>query len=97
MLKAAQYSEKVDNSAVICRLCPAECRLELDKKGICGSRYNRDGELVTDNYGEAVTVAIDPIEKKPLYHFYPSHDILSTGPNGCNLGCVHCQNWTISQ
>jgi pyruvate formate lyase activating enzyme len=53
--------------------------------------------LMTDNYGELVSIASDPIEKKPLYHFYPGSEILSTGPNGCNLGCNHCQNWTISQ
>ncbi len=52
---------------------------------------------MTDNYGELVTLAADPIEKKPLYHFYPGSTILSTGPNCCNLGCLHCQNWTISQ
>ncbi len=97
MIRTAQYFDKAGDSAVLCRLCPAECRLEQDKVGICGCRYNQDGVLVTDNYGELVTVAIDPIEKKPLYHFYPSRDILSTGPNGCNLGCLHCQNWTISQ
>jgi pyruvate formate lyase activating enzyme len=52
---------------------------------------------MTDNYAEAVSVAIDPIEKKPLYHFYPGTTIVSTGPNGCNLACRHCQNWSISQ
>jgi pyruvate formate lyase activating enzyme len=67
------------------------------KRGICRCRFNRAGKLVTDNYGELVTLALDPIEKKPLYHFYPGSKILSTGPNCCNLGCLHCQNWTISQ
>lgn len=97
MIKTALYYEKTDDAKVICRLCPAECRLTDGKAGICQCRFNRGGELVTDNYGELVTIAIDPIEKKPLYHYYPSRDILSTGANGCNLGCVHCQNWTISQ
>ena len=97
MIKKAAYHEKMDDNKVICRLCPFHCRLSPDKKGICKSRYNREGELVTDNYGELVTLAVDPIEKKPLYHFYPSEDILSTGPNCCNLKCQHCQNWKISQ
>ncbi|MEW6413428.1 MAG: AmmeMemoRadiSam system radical SAM enzyme [Candidatus Zixiibacteriota bacterium] len=97
MIKTAQYFDKDGQAGVVCRLCPAECHLQPGKAGICRNRFNQDGMLVTDNYGELVTIAIDPIEKKPLYHFYPGRDILSTGPNGCNLGCVHCQNWTISQ
>ncbi len=97
MIKPAVYAEKLEGGKVVCRLCPAECKLTEGKVGICGCRFNRAGELVMDNYGELVTLAIDPIEKKPLYHFYPSADILSTGPNGCNLACIHCQNWTISQ
>ncbi len=97
MIKPGAYSEKLEGGKVICHLCPAECKLTRGKVGICRSRFNRDGELVTDNYGELVSLAVDPIEKKPLYHFYPTADILSTGPNSCNLGCVYCQNWTISQ
>jgi len=97
MIKPAAYAEKLDGNKVVCHLCPAECKLTEGKVGICGCRFNRNGELLVDNYGELVTLAIDPIEKKPLYHFYPRTDILSTGPNGCNLGCIHCQNWTISQ
>ncbi len=97
MVKTAQYCDKLDDSKVRCRLCPADCLLTDGKRGICRSRYNLGGELVTENYGELVTIAIDPIEKKPLYHFYPGRDILSTGPNGCNFRCVNCQNWTISQ
>ncbi len=97
MIKAAVYYEKLDRDRVWCHLCPAECKLTEGKHGICRSRFNEKGRLVTDNYGEAVTVAVDPIEKKPLYHFYPGTDILSTGPNCCNLKCSNCQNWTISQ
>jgi len=97
MIKTAAYFDRMEDNKVICRLCPANCRLTDGKRGICRSRYNRGGELVTDNYGELVTLAIDPIEKKPLYHFYPGTDIVSTGPNCCNLGCRHCQNWQISQ
>lgn len=97
MIKKAAYQEDLGDGRILCQLCPAWCRLTPGKKGICGSRYNSDGVLVTDNYGELVTLAVDPIEKKPLYHFFPGSSILSTGPNCCNMGCIHCQNWSISQ
>ncbi|PWB76481.1 AmmeMemoRadiSam system radical SAM enzyme [candidate division GN15 bacterium] len=92
----AAFGERVQDK-VICHLCPHECNLTDGKRGICVCRFNRNGELVTDNYGELVSLAVDPIEKKPLYHFYPGTGILSTGCNCCNLGCLNCQNWTISQ
>lgn len=97
MIRPAAYGETLENGKVACHLCPAECRLNEGKAGICGCRLNKGGELVTENYGELVTIGVDPIEKKPLYHFYPAKDILSTGANGCNFGCLHCQNWAISQ
>jgi pyruvate formate lyase activating enzyme len=97
MIGTASYWEQLEGNKVVCHLCPAECLLTEGKRGICRCRYNRSGKLVTDNYGELVTLALDPIEKKPLYHFHPGTQILSTGPNCCNLGCLHCQNWTISQ
>lgn len=65
--------------------------------GVCMGRENQGGVLYATNYGKVVSIALDPIEKKPLYHFYPGTEILSTGPNGCNLKCGHCQNWSISQ
>lgn len=97
MIHDAVYWKTIDDSRLVCHLCPAECKIRPGKRGICRSRINQDGKLVTDNYAEAVTVSIDPIEKKPLYHFFPTSQILSTGPNTCNLQCSHCQNWTISQ
>ncbi|MBK7143447.1 MAG: AmmeMemoRadiSam system radical SAM enzyme [bacterium] len=97
MIKPAAYFRTSGAGALVCELCPLECHLTEGKTGICGSRFNRGGELFTDNYAELVTFALDPIEKKPLYHFYPGSSILSTGPNCCNLGCLNCQNWTISQ
>ena len=97
MIRPAAYAEKLENGKVACHLCPAECKLAEGKAGICGCRINQGGELVTENYGELVTIAVDPIEKKPLYHFHPGRNILSTGANGCNFGCLHCQNWAISQ
>jgi len=93
----AAWAVDLGEGEVECRLCPANCKLTEGKAGVCRSRYNSRGRLVTDNYGEAVTLAVDPIEKKPLYHFHPTAKILSTGPNGCNLGCLNCQNWAISQ
>lgn len=97
MIKAGAYGEKLGEGRIMCRLCPAHCRLREGRRGICGSRFMKDGKLVTDNYGELVTMAVDPIEKKPLYHFYPGSDIVSTGANGCNFRCLNCQNWSISQ
>ncbi|MDH3891488.1 MAG: AmmeMemoRadiSam system radical SAM enzyme [candidate division Zixibacteria bacterium] len=97
MHKEAAFYQPLPNNQVQCELCPAECKLDEGKVGICGCRFNKQGKLFTDNYGQAVTLGVDPIEKKPLYHFYPGTDILSTGANGCNLGCLHCQNWSISQ
>ena len=64
---------------------------------ICGVRENEGGTLYTHSYGRTVTANIDPIEKKPLYHFMPGSLILSIGPNGCTLDCDNCQNWSISQ
>ena len=97
MIHEALYFDLLENQAVKCRLCPAECRLKPGRRGICRSRFNLDGVLKTDNFGEAVTIALDPIEKKPLYHFFPGSEIVSLGPNCCNLNCMNCQNWQISQ
>ncbi len=80
-----------------CRLCPFQCKIRPGKVGVCRVRKNVDGVLRSLNYAEVTSVAMDPIEKKPLYHFYPGSHILSLGTFGCNLGCVYCQNWQISQ
>ncbi|PKK84554.1 MAG: AmmeMemoRadiSam system radical SAM enzyme [candidate division Zixibacteria bacterium HGW-Zixibacteria-1] len=97
MIVDAAYSELLDGGKVRCHLCPAECLLTEGKIGICGSRFNSNGKLMTDNFGELVSACYDPVEKKPLYHFHPGKAIFSTGPNGCNLNCSNCQNWEISQ
>jgi pyruvate formate lyase activating enzyme len=97
MIIKAAYGEELEGRKVKCLLCPAECVLTEGKVGICGSRFNRGGQLMTDNFGELVTACYDPIEKKPLYHFYPGSTIFSTGANGCNFSCDNCQNWEISQ
>jgi len=80
-----------------CLLCPWHCHINPDKSGRCGVRRNTRGVLNTLNYAEATSIALDPIEKKPLYHFRPGSAILSLGTFGCNLSCAFCQNWQISQ
>ncbi|MEM3396028.1 MAG: AmmeMemoRadiSam system radical SAM enzyme [Thermoplasmata archaeon] len=93
----ALFWEKKESNAVRCNLCAHHCVIQNGKCGICGVRENRDGELHTLIYGLYSSVAIDPIEKKPLYHFFPGSEILSYGTVGCNFKCLHCQNYTISQ
>jgi len=88
----ARYYEKRDNGKVQCRLCPHECVIADGKSGFCGVRVNSGGILIAATYGRVVAVHIDPIEKKPLYHFYPGSDILSVGSVGCTLRCDFCQN-----
>ena len=97
MLKEALYWERRGDGKIHCLLCPVSCIIAEGKVGVCLGRKNQNGILYATNYGEVVSIALDPIEKKPLYHFYPGREILSTGPNGCNLKCGHCQNWAISQ
>ncbi|MEQ8201992.1 MAG: AmmeMemoRadiSam system radical SAM enzyme [Syntrophomonadaceae bacterium] len=92
----ARYFEKLDAEVVRCFLCPHHCRLKEGQVGICRVRSNQDGNLLTHNYGEITSLALDPIEKKPLFHFYPGTCILSAGSYGCNLGCSFCQNWSIA-
>lgn len=83
--------------AVRCELCPHRCRLAPGKAGRCLGRRNIGGALVAASYGNVVTAAMDPIEKKPLYHFHPGSDILSVATYGCNLSCPFCQNRELSQ
>jgi pyruvate formate lyase activating enzyme len=97
MKKEALFWEKREDEKIQCLLCPVGCVIADGKVGVCMGRKNKDGTLYAVNYGRLVSSAIDPIEKKPLYHFYPGTQILSTGPNGCNMSCQNCQNWTISQ
>ncbi|NLL96320.1 MAG: AmmeMemoRadiSam system radical SAM enzyme [Clostridiaceae bacterium] len=92
----AQYYTKLDNGVVHCQLCPHNCHIRPDKKGICKVRANSDGELYAESYGQLSSLALDPIEKKPLYRFYPGSLILSTGSYGCNFSCSFCQNYSIS-
>jgi pyruvate formate lyase activating enzyme len=81
---------------VQCVLCPHHCRIAPGKQGICGVRENEGGKLYSLIYAACSSVADDPIEKKPLYHFYPGSRVLSLGSVGCTFRCEHCQNFTIS-
>lgn len=83
--------------AVTCGLCPHRCTIAPGRAGNCGVRHNRDGKAVSSIYAEVTSASMDPIEKKPLYHFYPAHPIFSVGTMGCNLHCSFCQNYSISQ
>ncbi|MFH1825189.1 MAG: AmmeMemoRadiSam system radical SAM enzyme [Candidatus Firestonebacteria bacterium] len=96
-MKEALYYEKLEDKKVYCSLCPKECKILEGKTGFCQVRLNKDGDLYSTIYEEVTSLGVDPVEKKPLYHFYPGSYILSVGTNGCNLGCDFCQNWEISQ
>ncbi|NLJ78796.1 MAG: AmmeMemoRadiSam system radical SAM enzyme [Tissierellia bacterium] len=90
------YYERGNDNAIICNLCPHNCVIKEGNVGICRVRKNSDGKLIALNYGRITSYAYDPIEKKPLYHFYPGKPILSIGSYGCNLACDFCQNWEIA-
>jgi pyruvate formate lyase activating enzyme len=96
-LKLAQWWEPDDNGKILCTLCPRYCRIGEGQAGFCYIRQNHNGKLYSMGYGRPTGFAIDPIEKKPLSHFYPGTPILSFGTAGCNLGCRFCQNWSISK
>lgn len=96
-MKEALFYEKLAGKSVDCKLCPHSCRIKDGGVGFCKVRTNQAGILYTTNYANTVTVNLDPIEKKPLYHFHPKSEILSLGSNSCNLTCDYCQNYTISQ
>ena len=95
--KIAYYYKRMENGAVMCTLCPNRCRLSPGDRSVCRSRVNLKGKLFTLAYGNACSANIDPIEKKPLYHFMPSTTAFSIAAAGCNFRCLNCQNWEISQ
>jgi len=96
-MKEALYYEAAEKGKVKCLLCPKGCIVLEDKFGVCGVRENIAGKFYTLVYEKPISVHIDPIEKKPLYHFHPGSKILSVGTYGCNLKCEFCQNYDISQ
>ncbi len=95
-MKKASYYTVLDNNKVRCDLCPHHCMLADGQRGLCLTRQHVGGELVSLNYCRPVSSHIDPIEKKPLYHFYPGSRIYSCGPNGCTFKCLFCQNHDLS-
>ena len=92
-----RYYQRLDDGAVECQLCPHRCRIADGKTGRCRSRRNHHGILASEVYGKPCALAIDPIEKKPLYHFHPGTTCLSLACTGCNFRCLNCQNHDISQ
>ena len=96
-MRQALYYKEIGHQKVQCQLCPHYCTLGFDEKGKCQVRKNIHGILISENYGLCSSIQLDPIEKKPLYHFYPGSHILSIGSIGCNLNCNFCQNFEISQ
>ena len=86
----------MSDAAAVCPVCPHRCHIPEGKTGKCRARGTKDGKVVPLNYGFATSLALDPIEKKPLKRFYPGSRILSIGSYGCNLNCPFCQNWEIS-
>jgi pyruvate formate lyase activating enzyme len=96
MKKEAMFWKATKNEMVQCVLCPHHCIIAHEKRGICGVRKNEHGKLFTLIYGACSSIADDPIEKKPLYHFYPGSLVFSLGSVGCSFRCDHCQNYSIS-
>ncbi len=92
----AKLYERLPDKRTGCNICRWRCRINPDKSGVCRMYYNADGRLVSLNYGKPSSIAVDPIEKKPLYHFYPGTTVFSMGSWGCNFRCRDCQNWEIS-
>ncbi len=93
----ALYYKKLPNKKLQCLLCPKRCIIDVNKKGNCRARKNINGKLVSLVYAKPCSIAIDPIEKKSLFHFLPGSEAYSIGTAGCNLHCQWCQNWEISQ
>ncbi|MEE3349278.1 MAG: AmmeMemoRadiSam system radical SAM enzyme [Candidatus Gastranaerophilaceae bacterium] len=92
-----EYQNLLTNGKVQCMLCPRKCILRDGQSGFCHVRKNIDGQIILQTYGYNTGLAIDPIEKKPLYQFYPTSGILSFGTLGCNMGCRFCQNWQTTK
>ena len=93
----SRYYEKLGGGMVQCFLCPNQCILSKGQIGICRARKNVDGELYVMNYGKIAASHIDPIEKKPFFHFLPGSKAFSVASTGCNVRCLYCQNWQIAQ
>lgn len=88
---------EAEAGGVRCRVCPHLCLIPPGRAGVCGVRGNDGGRLVNRAYGRVAALGVEPVEKKPIFHYYPGHATLSLGAAGCNLHCDFCQNWEISQ
>jgi pyruvate formate lyase activating enzyme len=97
VLPRARYWHAEGDGSVVCELCPHGCRIAQGHSGLCKARRNEDGALALPYYGLVSSLAVDPIEKKPLHHFLPGSAVFSAGFVGCNMRCPFCQNWQISQ
>jgi pyruvate formate lyase activating enzyme len=97
MIKEGVLFDKLPDNKVKCHVCSHRCTIADGKSGICRTRQNKNGLLYTLIYNKVSSEAVDPIEKKPLYHFMPGTLSYSLGTIGCNFRCQHCQNWNISQ
>lgn len=93
----ARYWHKLEDGRIQCDLCPRDCKLHEGQRGSCFVRGMADGQMVLTTYGRSSGFCIDPVEKKPLNHFYPGSSVFSFGTAGCNLACKFCQNWDISK
>ncbi len=91
------WHDSPEGAKIICDLCPRACAVSPGQRGFCFVRQNLDGRMVSTTYGRSTGFCIDPIEKKPLNHFFPGTSVLSFGTAGCNLGCKFCQNWSMSK
>lgn len=96
-MREASFYDKLDGKKVHCRLCRRHCRLSVGQQGVCGVRVNRHGTLCTLVYARPCSTHVDPIEKKPFFHFFPGSKTFSIATVGCNFRCRHCQNHEISQ
>ena len=92
-----KYQNTLQGDKIQCTICPRNCKLSEGQRGFCHIRKNIDGNVVMTSYGYNTGLAIDPIEKKPLFHFYPGSKVLSFGTLGCNMGCQFCQNWQTTK
>ncbi len=93
----SRYQEQVDEETARCLVCPRMCKIGMGQRGFCGTRENRGGKIYSLTYGLLSSLAVDPIEKKPLVHFHPGSISLSISSVGCSFTCPWCQNWHISQ
>ncbi len=93
----ARYWHKIDDGRIQCDLCPRDCKLHEGQRGACFVRKREGEQMILTTYGRSSGFCVDPIEKKPLNHFYPGSSVFSFGTAGCNLACKFCQNWDISK